>query len=177
MTRTEKDKKLAELILYIASRCERARYFGKTKLNKVLFYADFLYYKKTGASITGQEYMRLEQGPAPRRMMPVVEELKGARLAFRTEHLFGRVQERPLAIAEPDLTLFSGDQIAMVNEIIEAFWDQTGKAVSDLSHDLPGWQLAEDGETIPYPTIFLSDRPLSEAELDHGKRLAVELGL
>ena len=75
------------------------------------------------------------------------------------------------------MTLFSGDQIAMVNEVIEAFWDQTGKAVSDLSHSLPSWQLAANGETIPYSTIFLSDRPLSEAEIEHGRRLTVELGL
>jgi hypothetical protein len=177
MTTAQKDKRLGELILYIASRCERAQYFGKTKLNKILFYADFLYYKKTGDSITGQEYMRLDQGPAPRRLVPVVETLRGERFAFRKEHLFGRVQERPLAIDEPDLTLFSGDQIAMVNEVIEAFWDQTGKAVSDLSHNLPCWQLAANGESIPYPTIFLSDRPLSEAEIEHGRRLTVELGL
>lgn len=177
MTTGQRDKRLGELILYIASRCERAQYFGKTKLNKILFYADFLYYKKTGASITGQEYMRLDQGPAPRRLVPVVEALKGERFAFRKERLFGRVQERPLAIDEPDLTLFSGDQIAMVNEVIEAFWDQTGKAVSDLSHSLPSWQLAANGETIPYSTIFLSDRPLSEAEIEHGRRLTVELGL
>jgi hypothetical protein len=77
----------------------------------------------------------------------------------------------------PDLTLFSGDQIAMVNDVIEAFWEQTGKAVSDLSHHLPSWQLAAPGETIPYPTIFLSDRLLTEAEIEHGRRLAAELGL
>src|SRR5258708_40059688 len=109
--------------------------------------------------------------------MQVVEAMRGERFALRTEHLFGRVQERPLAIDEPDLTLFSGDQIAMVNDVIEAFWDRTGKAVSDLSHDLPCWQLAANGETIPYPTIFLSDRLLSEAEIEHGRRIAVELGL
>src|ERR1700732_1054589 len=174
MITAQKDKRLGELILYITSRCERAHYFGKAKLNKVLFYADFLYYKKTGDSITGHEYMRLDQGPAPRRRVLVVEALRGKRFAFRKEHLFGRVQERPLAIGEPDLTLFSGDQIAMVNEVIEAFWDQTGKAVSDLSHNLPFWQLAANGETIPYPTIFLSDRPLGEAEIEHGRRLTVE---
>ena len=92
MTTAQRDKRLGELILYIASRCERAQYFGKTKLNKILFYADFLYYKKTGDSITGQEYMRLDQGPAPRRLVPVVEALKRERFAFRKESLFGRVQ-------------------------------------------------------------------------------------
>jgi hypothetical protein len=176
MTVNEKDKRLAELILYIARRCEKAKYFGKLKLNKILFFADFLYYKKSGETITDQEYMRLDNGPVPRRMVPVVEGM-GGRLAFKQERLFDMFQERPIALDEPDLSGFSGDQIAMVNDIILEFWDQTGAALRDLSHELPCWQLANDRETIPRPAIFLSDRSLTEEEVEYGRRLATELGL
>ena len=37
----------------------------KTKLLKEMFYADFINYKNTGASITGLEYAKLNYGPVP----------------------------------------------------------------------------------------------------------------
>ena len=42
-----------ELILYCALKSETHRFFGATKLNKCLFYADFLAYRALGSSITG----------------------------------------------------------------------------------------------------------------------------
>ena len=70
--------KLQELILYIARRSEDDRHFGANKLNKLLFYSDFLAYAKTGRSFTGAPYERLEHGPAPRGLAAALEELKPA---------------------------------------------------------------------------------------------------
>jgi hypothetical protein len=70
--------KLQELILYIARRSEDVRHFGANKLNKLLFYTEFLAYSKTGRSITGATYERLEHGPAPRGLAATLEELKPA---------------------------------------------------------------------------------------------------
>ena len=62
------DTKMRELILYVASKSQHDPKFGSTKLNKILFFADFAFYFKHGRSVTGQEYMRLKHGPAPRRL-------------------------------------------------------------------------------------------------------------
>src|SRR5207302_260927 len=61
------DRKLRELILHIAKESMGDTRFGKTKLNKLLFYADFLAYQKTGQSITGEEYVKQPFGPVPAR--------------------------------------------------------------------------------------------------------------
>jgi len=37
----------------------------KTKLNKLLFYADFLHYKTYGTSISGLKYVAIDHGPVP----------------------------------------------------------------------------------------------------------------
>ena len=37
----------------------------KTKLNKLLFYADFKHFKEYAVSITGARYARIPFGPAP----------------------------------------------------------------------------------------------------------------
>jgi hypothetical protein len=42
---------------------------------------------------------------------------------------------------------------------------------------LIGWQLAEEGEDIPYSTAFLGHpRPPTPAEVEYGRKLAEELG-
>ena len=38
-----------------------------------------------------------------------------------------------------------------------------------------GWQIATEGETIPYETVFLSNEPLSEAEIVRGREIAAEI--
>ena len=42
--------KLKELILHIAKECCDDPTFGATKLNKILWWADFLFYRATGPS-------------------------------------------------------------------------------------------------------------------------------
>ncbi|HLG36700.1 MAG TPA: type II toxin-antitoxin system antitoxin SocA domain-containing protein, partial [Nitrososphaera sp.] len=69
------DEKLENLILYISLKSKRSKTFGAIKLNKILFFSDQKAYVEMGRSITGQEYQALKQGPCPRRMKPVQDQL------------------------------------------------------------------------------------------------------
>jgi hypothetical protein len=165
--------KPGELILYVSERCEADRHFGATKLNRILFFADFLFYQKSGRSITGQEYQRLPNGPAPRRLVPVRQTLVDAGgLALRERLTHGRRQLRTIAIREADLSGFGGDEIALVDHVIRVLRDHGATDASDLSHTLTGWRLARDGDTIPYETVFLSERKLTREEADYALELA-----
>jgi len=164
------EKGFAELVLYVSRKSEDDPRFGSTKLNKILFYADFIHYGKTGRSITGAEYQRLEWGPAPRRLLPIQRELEeGDALAIQKVEYHGRYQKRTVALREPDLSSFSGEEIATVDGVIDDLWGANASDVSDLSHRLPSWQIAEENETIPYVSVFVSDRQLSQAEKDHAR--------
>ena len=70
------DQKFKELILYLAKRSMDDAYFGATKLNKLLFFSDFLAYGQLGSPITGASYQRLKCGPAPREMLPMQRAMK-----------------------------------------------------------------------------------------------------
>ena len=65
------DRRFAELMLYISQKSKDDPKFGATKLNKLLFYSDFLAYANLGDSITGFEYQKLEHSPGPRRIMAI----------------------------------------------------------------------------------------------------------
>jgi len=175
----ENEKRLAELILYISQRCATDKKFGFTKLNKILYFSDFIAYGKLGKSITGVEYQRLEHGPAPRRLVPVRERMiENKELVVQSVALLGgKIQHRTVNLREPDLDMFTGSEINIVNQIIEVLADCDAETVSELSHQEVGWKVVKDGETIPYKMVFLSDEPLTEKEIARGQEIAKKLGL
>jgi hypothetical protein len=87
----------------------------------------------------------------------------------------GKVQKRTVSLRQPNLRIFTGEEIAMVDYIIEALSDCDAQTVSEISHTMVGWQVAAEGETIPYEMVFLSNEPLSEAEIMRGLEIAAEL--
>lgn len=168
------DEKLGELILYISAKSELDPWYGATKLNKILFYSDFNAYGKLGKTITGQPYQRLKHGPAPRRLLPVRDGLIGRdALAIQKREVGGRIQERPVALREADLSRFTGEEIALVEKIIHALWHGTATQVSELSHRTSAWELARDGEDIPLEAVFVDNRDLTQAEIAHALTLDV----
>jgi hypothetical protein len=70
------DRKMTELILYLASRSEEDPRFSATKLNKLLFYCDFTAYRHLGQSITGHSYQKRPFGPVSKAMLPILEQMK-----------------------------------------------------------------------------------------------------
>ena len=158
--------KLKELILYVAQKSEGDPSFGATKLNKILFFADFAYYRQNQRSLTGHPYVKLEHGPAPQNFPAIRDEMIAAgELAIqRTERFQDRVQRRAIALRDANLTLFSGDEIALVDQVIAELWNRNARESSELSHRFIGWKVALEGEVIPYQTALIVDRALTEDE-------------
>ncbi|MBK9516193.1 MAG: SocA family protein [Anaeromyxobacter sp.] len=162
------EHKLGELIVYIASKCEKHVRFGATKLNKILFYADFIAYENLGKPITGAEYQKLPHGPAPVRLLPVQAQLVALQAVVKREGVTpgGYTEKRLVPLRRANLKGFEPDEIAVVDEVIEAFKDASAVAVSEFSHRMPGWKFALDNEVIPYFTALLPEDvgPLSTGD-------------
>ena len=166
------DSRLKELILHIARQSEGDEAFGAVKLNKILFVADFDAYIKFGKSITGQEYFALERGPAPRRLMPVLQRMvEQNEVAIRENDFHGYRQRRVFALREADLTQFRGEEIALVDHIMRDWQGVTGTQVSRGSHEFLGWKVADQGETIPYSVALVCRRELSKREQEVAQKL------
>lgn len=157
--------KLRELILYLALESEGDEHFGAIKLNKLLFNIDFEAYRRFGKAVTGQEYQALPFGPAPRAVVPTLDSMKEkGEIVIREESLYGYTQKRPLALRQPDIRLFSQEEIALIAHVLSRFWDMSATQISDLSHEFLGWSLAEEGETIPYGIALLGREELTKQE-------------
>lgn len=173
----DSEARLRELVLYISQRCESDKYYGKTKLNKVLVFADFTSFARRGVPVTGVEYMRQPQGPVPRRMLPILKEMEASgEILVRPVQLGTRVQQRVIALRKPNLSLFTSDEIAAVEQSIQHCWKHTAKSVSDLTHGI-AWRIAGSaGELIPYEAVFLSDDPVNQVDIERTRELNARYG-
>ncbi len=157
VTMTYDEDKLTELILYVAKRTSGDRSSGATKLNKYLYFADFAAVRTIGRPITGAEYQKLPHGPAPRRLPPIRKKLVAngeVRIEERAD-AFGYVHHVLVPLREPRVELFTPEEIDLVDGVIEALRDLSVTQVSVRSHIEAGWQLVEEGETIPYELAFV----------------------
>jgi hypothetical protein len=174
------DDRLRELILYIANKCITDPSYGATKLNKLLYFSDFTAYYQRGKSITGCEYMGLPQGPVPRRLMAVREDMEATRDAHMREQYVGTmVQKRLVPLREAKLELFSAWEISTVDSMIEMFWSKTARLMSEVSHNRAWRIVGTDKDALPYQAVFISnDKPtvhdvarLVELAEQHGVQL------
>jgi hypothetical protein len=171
------ETRLQELILYVAEKCQGDPKFGATKLNKILWWSDFLAYGQRGKPITGVEYMRLPQGPVPKHYLPVAQRLQ-AEGAFNIAIVTtrgGYQQKRPVALRPANLGVFSPEDISLVDHVINALRNKTAKGVSTQSHG-KAWEVASDKESIPYEAVFLSDDRVTREDITRTKALGRTLG-
>src|SRR5260370_4200561 len=129
--------------------------------------------------ITAVPYEHLPKGRAPKRLVPVRDKLKSdGHLAIQDVTLKnGREQKRTVNLRDPNLDIFSAKEIALVDQVIGALWELDAEEASEFSHNFVGWKMTKLHDPIPYGTIFISDAPLTEAEILRGQQIARELGL
>lgn len=169
--------KFAELVLYIADQSVDDPNFGGTKLNKILYFSDVLAYAKLGAPVTGAAYQKLKFGPAPRGLLPVRDELEAkGDLAVAPKAAY--TPQRVVALRKPNLSLFSAEEISLVDHVMKAFSGVGARRVSDFSHEFCGWQVAQTGEDIPYESFFWGAPEDTTAEdVTEAEVVAKEFGL
>ena len=147
----------AKVTLHWEKLCESVVFFcqgrgvPRTKLNKLLFYADFLHTKTFGMPVTGIGYVRLPHGPAPdgyemlfvtlkeEELIDIVEEERGEHVAYVHQSLRG-----------PDMRVFSESEISALACVSREFARSSASEVSDRSHTEDGWLNTPTGANISY---------------------------
>ena len=162
--------KFSELLLHVAGRLRDDRAGGATKLNKVLFFAEFTHLRRHGAVISGCEFQKLPHGPAPRQLVPVRRRLlERGEAELVEEDFLGRPQHRLLPLRAAALDRFGEEELRTVDDVLEQLAGLTALQVSELSHQEPGWRLTTVNETIPLATAFLD---LPQVSTPTSQRLA-----
>lgn len=169
-------QRLREAALYVMKKCQHADFFGMTKLNKILWKADFSAYAGRQTPVTGRQYQRLKNGPAPVEMLPVLQDLQSADFVrIETKEMGPYLERRPIALVEPSMRFFSADDLTYLDAAIDLYWNFSGSGVSEDSHGV-AWKTRKNGDPMPYELALLSDDELSAYEAEYFSGLGKERG-
>ena len=126
-------EKMINMILYVA---EKSKGVFTTKLNKLLWYIDFLSFKERSVSISGSNYIHLPLGPVPDKYelitgIAIEEDLLSQEEVFFRD---GKSGIKYATIAPTNYSLFNNYELKIMDFIIAYFKDFNCEQIKDKSH-------------------------------------------
>ncbi|HAQ19912.1 MAG TPA: DNA-binding protein [Prolixibacteraceae bacterium] len=140
-------EKTKQVILYFAER--QSPY--KTKMNKLLFYSDFVHFRNTAQSITGLRYIAIPYGPVPNHFEYLFEALveEGIICKEYTMTNIGELEQiLPTGTVDFDQSLFTASELEAMEYIANTFKDTSASDIADISHREPAWKENMDEKRI-----------------------------
>lgn len=131
-----KIEKLKNTIIYFS---RHTKFCGITKLMKLLYFFDFIHFRQTGKSVTGQDYFAWKKGPVP---VEAYEDLAGkedkglglnkiATLIPKGENF---QEVKAMARAKFDKKVFSEREFQLLKQVAEIFRDARAKDMVEATH-------------------------------------------
>lgn len=125
-----------------------------TKMNKLMFYIDFIHYKKHGYGITGITYKALPFGPVPRQWGKLYSSLPGIDME---EYVYPSGQSGIMlnATKETSSMLLNEYEISTIERVCSLFSNMSAGDISQTSHLEKGWINNKDKRSaISYKEAF-----------------------
>ncbi|MEA4909007.1 MAG: DUF4065 domain-containing protein [Anaerolineaceae bacterium] len=123
----------------------------KTKLMKLVFYADFKHFKENSVSISGVRYAHAPHGPVPDQFETwLVAISEWNKQITREEQVFGDYVGEVYTSGEPDWSIFSTSELAALAFVKDKFHKYSAGQIREFSHREKGYQDTQDGEIISY---------------------------
>jgi len=147
--------RMTEMIVFFT---ERKKPF-KTVMNKLLFYADFLHFKRTGYSISGARYRAIQMGPVPVRFDALFDHVatKDDVDLMQTELADGKIgaQFEPRKDRPFNKDLFTPEELKTLEDVAQHFAKCTSKQMIELSHEEEAWKEKHEAhEVMDYTKAF-----------------------
>jgi putative zinc finger/helix-turn-helix YgiT family protein len=145
---------LMEMMVFYASKSGGVL---KTKLNKLLWYADFIHYHLYRTSISGTTYVHLPYGPVPDNYGTYLASLSDSGTLILEEIDFGpdatgehMIGEKLVANREPRTDVLPDSAYRVLEGVYKRFRYTGSKEISRLSHEEVGYLETEHMEPISY---------------------------
>lgn len=143
-------EKLKSVILAVLDQCGEV---FCTKMNKLLFYIDFLSYRMHGISLTGLSYRALPYGPVPERW----DRIYGCFEEIVLEPRVVGCREGLAIVPVKDIkgVVLTPEQIEIISLVCDRFKDCSAADISSVSHQEDAWlDCQAERLRIPYEYAF-----------------------
>lgn len=132
---------------------------GKKKLFKLLYYIDFdnYEYHESMQSITGNDYIAWKMGPVPSDRGSILKTMQTEGLLAEEDVHYGNNFNdavKYIALKEPDLELFSDDEIKIMKRVVKKYGSLSGTQLETLTHAEAPYIATEQNDIIDYGLAF-----------------------
>lgn len=119
-----------------------------TKMNKLLFYTDFLHYKHHGYGISGLTYRAMQFGPVPDDWGTIYSSIPDVAME---EYIYPSGQSGILlrSDTEPHVSVLSESELETVSAVCELFKGMSAGEISNVSHKEKAWI-----DNIPHKSVI-----------------------
>lgn len=123
-----------------------------TKLNKEMFYGDFLHYKLHGQSISGLQYQAIQYGPVPVHYDTIYDNIDGISKEIVVAY---DMESTRLSCSSCDTSVFSEPELKTLGAVLAKIQPMSTQEVIDRSHLEDAWKHYREGnQLIPYSEAF-----------------------
>lgn len=133
-------RKLTEMVVFFSDKLNP----WKTQMNKLMFYADFLMFKRSCFSISGVSYRAINMGPVPNNYNSIYEYIANNDDIDILVHEFGGEEFQSRKDREFNPELFSEEELKVLEEVAKKFnkvaTNKTStKKIIEISHRETAW--------------------------------------
>ncbi len=148
-------EKFTEMVVFFSDKLSPF----KTKMNKLLFYADFLMFKQSCFSISGVRYKAIDMGPVPNNFQSIFEylanndEIEIYHIEFPNGYTGEQFKARKERKFNADL--FTEKELNNLEKVASVFKETSTGDIIELSHLEEAWKKNEkDKSLISYEYAF-----------------------
>ncbi len=139
-------------VLYFIKYCNN-QYLHATKLNKLLYYLDFIYFRDHQKSVTGDKYIHQGYGPVPARIDEILTQLKSDG-AIDTEAVpYNDAEIINFHLKDEskfDESVFSPAQKKLLKQICDEFGSWPTEKIVAQTHMEAPWFYSKPYEIVDY---------------------------
>lgn len=153
-------EKVANAIIYFLD--NGVEYFGKTKLMKLMFFADKYHLQKYMRTVFADTYIKLPFGPVPTLTLGTIDSINEfekddfetyvdefLKYIIVNEQYDGKYKKTTFAKKQNfNEELFSISELEILEQITKEFKSYTAKQISDYSHEFNEYKYTNDNEVI-----------------------------
>ena len=153
------EKKYKNAILFFAHKIRNGT-LGKLKLMKLLYFLDFDFFEKYGRSVTGDEYLRFENGPVPRQAEKMIKKMLGREIKINNRKVAAGYndQQHIEPLTDFDVDVFSREELLMLEETANKWEKLSGAEMKSASHGEAPWIATKPNDVIDYNLAYYRNK-------------------
>lgn len=153
------EKKYKNVILFFANKIKNGT-LGKLKIMKLLYFLDFDFFEKYGKSVTGDEYLRFDNGPVPHLAEKILKKMNGVEIKINQRKIAHGLNDQqhiePIRMYE--MNIFSREELMMMEEVADKWEKFSGSEMKTASHGEAPWIATKPNGIIDYNLTYYRNK-------------------